>query len=153
MKTKGFSMREIFKEASIGYVLREEIELGGKQYNILEFIKMPISDALQKIKQLQSVNQDEYDNNAYGTSTFDIYHSNRKILNHLKYYIITRKEYQEKIANKTFPQKDFLETLKDTSVETTNQILKYFVWNEIMNDYNKALYIDIYKEEDGDDWW
>ena len=46
-------MREVFIEKNDNKVFCDVIELGGMRYNFLEFIKMPIPDALQKIKQLQ----------------------------------------------------------------------------------------------------
>ena len=138
-------MREVFIEKNDNKVFCDVIELGGMRYNFLEFIKMPIPDALQKIKQLQQLNQEEYESNAYATSTFDIYHSHRTILNALEYYIHIREKYKEEIGNNTLSRNYFLKALDKVSIELTDTILKYYTYEKILNDFNNDLYSETKK--------
>lgn len=133
-------MREVFIEKNDNKVFCDVIELGGMRYNFLEFIKMPIPDALQKIKQLQQLNQDEYESNAYATSTFDIYHSHRTILNALEYYMNIREKYKEEIENNKISRNYFLKVLDKVSIELTDTVLKYYTYEKILNDFTGALY-------------
>ena len=138
-------MREVFIEKNDNKVFCDVIELGGMRYNFLEFIKMPIPDALQKIKQLQQLNQEEYDSNAYATSTFDIYHSHRTILNALEYYIHIREKYKEEIGNNTLSRNYFLKVLDKVSIELTDTVLKYYTYEKILNDFNSTIYSETKK--------
>ena len=138
-------MREVFIEKNDNKVFCDAIVLGGMIYNFLEFIKMPIPDALQKIKQLQQLNQDEYESNAYDTSTFDIYHSHRTILNALEYYIHIREKYKEEIGNNTLSRNYFLKALDKVSIDLTDTVLKYYTYEKILNDFNSTLYSETKK--------
>lgn len=138
-------MREVFIEKNDNNVFCDVIELGGMRYNFLEFIKMPIPDALQKIKQLQQLNQEEYDSNAYATSTFDIYHSHRTILNALEYYMNIREKYKEEIENNTISRNYFLKVLDKVSIELTDTVLKYYTYEKILNDFTGTLYSETKK--------
>ena len=138
-------MREVFIEKNDNKVFCDVIELGGMRYNFLEFIKMPIPDALQKIKQLQQLNQDEYESNAYATSTFDIYQSHRTILNALEYYIHIREKYKEEIGNNTLSRNYFLKVLDKVSIELTDTVLKYYTYEKILNDFDNDLYSETKK--------
>ena len=138
-------MREVFIEKNDNKIFCDVIELGVMRYNFLEFIKMPIPDALQKIKQLQQLNQEEYESNAYATSTFDIYHSHRTILNALEYYMHIREKYKEEIENNTLSRNYFLKVLDKVSIELTDTVLKYYTYEKILNDFTGALYSETKK--------
>jgi hypothetical protein len=138
-------MREVFIEKNDNKVFCDVIELGGVKYNFLEFIKMPIPDALQKIKQLQQLNQEEFDSNTYATSTFDIYHSHRTILNALEYYMNIREKYKEEIENNKISRNYFLKVLDKVSIDLTDNVIKYYTYEKILNDFTSALYSETKK--------
>ena len=76
------------------------------------------------------MNQEEYESNTYATSTFDIYHSHRTILNALEYYMNIREKYKEEIENNTISRNYFLKVLDKVSIELTDTVLKYYTYEK-----------------------